>query len=96
MKYYDIREQKSLRYLEFLANGYFDFSQSGVTCKTAAKSILANLNELWLEDTGNPHANSDSKIVSHIIFDGEIQLLSKSLNTLSYFTQQPYHLSFSV
>ena len=26
----------------------------------------------------------------------DIQLLSKSLNTLSYFTQLPYHSSFSV
>ena len=27
---------------------------------------------------------------------GNVQLLSKSLNTLSYFTQPPYHPSFSV
>ena len=64
--------------MEFIANGYFDFGQNRINCKKAAESILGNINESWLEDTGKAHANSKSKLVSHAIFDGEIRCIDLS------------------
>ena len=78
LEYYNFTEHNALKYLKLLANGHFDYGQCGVNFKNVAESMLANLNELWLEDTGNAHANSNSKIVSHAIFDGEIHCIDLS------------------
>ena len=49
-------------YLQFLANGYFDFAK-GIGCKEKARNILDKTNYIWIEEVANAGI-SNFKIIS--------------------------------
>ena len=56
----------SYLYLQFLANGYFDFAQKTISGKNEAREILDEKSKVWLEEVGNEYI-SKNKIISHTI-----------------------------
>lgn len=59
-------QRKCSEYLQFFANGYFDFDQKGESCKNAARNILNEVNEPWLEKIAY-FTNSNYKIASNAV-----------------------------
>jgi hypothetical protein len=60
-------------YLQSLANGYFDIVQKTIDCKTEARYILEETNEVWVEEIER-EIYSNFKIVSHAILGNEVSL----------------------
>ena len=61
-------QRKFLKYLQFFANGYFDFAQKGESCNTTARNILHKINEPWLEEKTN-FSNSNHKMISNVVVE---------------------------
>ena len=53
-------------YLQFLANGHFDFVKKNLSSQNTARDILVEENEMWLEDVVNVK-NSNYEIISNTL-----------------------------
>ena len=54
-------------YLQLLANAHFDFVRKNLSSQNAARDILVEENEIWLEDVVNVK-NSNYKVISNAFF----------------------------
>ncbi|CAB4027526.1 E3 ubiquitin- ligase DZIP3, partial [Paramuricea clavata] len=69
-------KRKFYIYLQSLANGYFDVVHKTIDCKTEARDILEETNEVWVEEIEREIC-SNFKIVSHAIVGNEVSSLAK-------------------
>ena len=53
-------------YLQFLANGHFDFVKKNLSSQNTARDILVEENEMWLEDVVNVK-NSNYEVISNTL-----------------------------
>ena len=61
-----------IMYLHFLANGYFDFVKKNLSSQNTARDILAEENEIWLEDVGNVECrNTEYKLISSTVLPND-------------------------
>ena len=53
-----------VRYLQLLANAHFDFAKKNLSSQNTARDILAQENEMWLENVGNVECrNTEYKFI---------------------------------
>ncbi|XP_028403489.1 uncharacterized protein LOC114526168 isoform X1 [Dendronephthya gigantea] len=64
-------------YLQALANGHFDFLQSGANSKSGARDILGATNEIWIEYV-TTESNSNLSIVPEAVFTESLRFTSVS------------------
>ena len=57
-----------VRYLQLLANADFDFAKKNLSSQNTARDILAQENEMWLENVGNVECrNTEYKFISSTV-----------------------------
>ena len=74
------------QYLQFLANGKFDFFKKNFTSRNTARDILVEENKMWVEDVGNVGCrNTEYKLISTVLsnnFDPSVCSPNKKLLVL--------------
>ncbi|CAB4027083.1 ---NA--- [Paramuricea clavata] len=64
-------DEKCRLYLQSIANGYFNFVQNSIGCKSAARDILDEAKWIWMEEVANAN-NTNYRIVSNTVFEEEL------------------------